>query len=327
MSDKSQLLEFGFPELHVDKALKATNNAGLQQALDWLSENAGQAFLDEPIDTTTTNEEEEASATTTVADEQAQSLVCNECGKQFKNEDLAQYHAVKSGHTDFAQSTEAVKPLSDEEKRQKLEELQTRIAEKRRKRDEEEKAEQRKNEILRRKAGQDQGEQQERLKEQQALREVERQRQLKEEDKRAAARIKLQIEQDKRDRADRLAKEKAERAGGSAQESGEPQQLAPSMLKTGLPRVSTSATQTRLQIRPMVKIKGQDGPLRPVTGVFEAEQTLKDVIKYVRKEMPGLGHHFKLATTFPRKDFGTHDEGKTLKELGLVPNAALILTE
>ncbi|KAJ1854548.1 hypothetical protein GGH12_003553 [Coemansia sp. RSA 1822] len=322
MGDKEQLLEFGFPELHVDKALKATNG-GLQQALDWLSENAGKPLLDEPMDETPSSEPTETpNEPAPVSDEQAQSLVCNECNKQFKNEELAQYHAVKSGHTDFAQSTEAVKPLSEEEKKRKLAELQDRIAEKRRLRDEEEKQDQRKNEILRRKAGQDISEQQERLKEEQMKRDIEKQKQLKDEDKRATARIKQQIEQDKRDRAERLVKEKAERDG-----TVQPVKEHTSMLKQGLPKIETSATQTRLQIRPMVQIKGQDGPVRPITCVFEADQTLKDVIKHVKQQLPGLGHHFKLSMSFPRKDFATSDESKTLRELGLVPNAALILTE
>ncbi|KAJ1753542.1 hypothetical protein IW139_004453 [Coemansia sp. RSA 353] len=322
MGDKEQLLEFGFPELHVDNALKATNNGGLQQALDWLSENEGKPILDEPLDKPDETPSTEPADPSSVSDEQAQSLVCNECNKQFKNEELAQYHAVKSGHTDFAQSTDAVKPLSEEEKKRKLAELQDRIAEKRRLRDEEEKQDQRKNEILRRKAGQDMTEQQERMKEEQMKRDIEKQKQLKEEDKRATARIKQQIEQDKRDRAMRAAKEKAERDGAPL-----PVTEQTSMLKQGLPKIETSATQTRLQIRPMVQIKGQDGPVRPVTCVFEADQTLKDVIKHVKQQLPGLGHHFKLSTSFPRKDFGASDESKTLRELGLVPNAALILTE
>ncbi|KAJ2851626.1 hypothetical protein IWW36_000949 [Coemansia brasiliensis] len=314
MSDKEQLLEFGFSEALVEQALQATNNAGLNQALDWIN-NHQDAPTEETPNSGTADQASDVA--------EAQSLVCNDCGKQFKNEDLAQYHAVKSGHTNFAQSTEAVKPLSEEEKKQKLAELQERIAEKRRKREKEEKEEQRQNELLRRKAGKDLSEQQERLKEEQMKREFEKQKRMKEEDKRAAQRIKEQIEQDKRDRAARLAQEKAEREG-QVVAAGDKEPQLPSLLEKGLPKISTSATQTRLQIRPMGQVKGSP---RPLTGVFEVDQTLKDVIKFIRQELPGIGHHAKLSTTFPRKDFGSHDEAKTLKELGLVPNAALILTE
>lgn len=41
----------------------------------------------------------------------------------FRNQALASYHSTKSGHTDFEESTEELKPLTEEEKAQKLEEV------------------------------------------------------------------------------------------------------------------------------------------------------------------------------------------------------------
>jgi len=38
----------------------------------------------------------------------AKSLKCSDCGKLFKNADLANYHAQKSGHENFEESTEEV---------------------------------------------------------------------------------------------------------------------------------------------------------------------------------------------------------------------------
>ncbi|KAJ2877829.1 hypothetical protein IWW38_006478, partial [Coemansia aciculifera] len=211
-----------------------------------------------------------------------------------------------------------------------LTELQQRIADKRKLRAEAEKEEQRQNELLRRKAGQDVTEQKEKLKDQMMLREIEKQKRVKEEDKRAKQKIKDQIEQDKRDRAARVAKEKAERDGAAAGSlSGQKEELdaaaAPSMLQSGLPKITTTSNQTRLQIRPMLQ-SSKGGPAPPVTHVFAADQTLKDVIEFVKKEIPHVGSHFKLSTSFPRKDFESRHESMTLKELGLVPNAALILT-
>lgn len=43
MSDKEQLISFGFSEARVNKALKQTKNSGLTQALDYL-----QAHADDP---------------------------------------------------------------------------------------------------------------------------------------------------------------------------------------------------------------------------------------------------------------------------------------
>jgi hypothetical protein len=38
----------------------------------------------------------------------AKSLKCTDCGKLFKNADLANYHAEKSGHENFEETTEEV---------------------------------------------------------------------------------------------------------------------------------------------------------------------------------------------------------------------------
>ncbi|KAJ2034924.1 hypothetical protein GGI03_003094 [Coemansia sp. RSA 2337] len=306
--------------MYSEKALKATNNSGLQPALDWLDAHANDASIDDPVvyEEPTT---EETAATT----EHAQSIKCNECDKLFSSADLAQVHATKTGHQDFAESTEAIKPLTEEEKKQKLDEIQRRIAEKRQKREEAEKEEQRQNELLRRKAGQDMTEQKEKLKDQMLLREIEKQKREKEDDKRAKQKIKDQIEQDKRDRAVRVAKEKAERDGTSAPTAAAEEPGAPSMLVSGLPKVTSDSNQARLQIRPMLQ-SSKGGPAPPVTHIFAADQTLKDVIEFVKKEMPHVGSHFKLSMSFPRKDFEHHHESMTLKDLGLVPNAALILT-
>ena len=43
------------------------------------------------------------------ADAEAKSIKCSVCGKTFKNVDLANYHAEKSGHDQFEESTEEVR--------------------------------------------------------------------------------------------------------------------------------------------------------------------------------------------------------------------------
>lgn len=40
---------------------------------------------------------------------EAKSIKCSICGKTFKNVDLANYHAEKSGHDQFEESTEEVR--------------------------------------------------------------------------------------------------------------------------------------------------------------------------------------------------------------------------
>jgi len=42
------------------------------------------------------------------------------CGKLLKSEDEAQLHATRSGHANFSESTEEVKPLTEEERKAQL---------------------------------------------------------------------------------------------------------------------------------------------------------------------------------------------------------------
>ena len=73
----------------------------------------------EPIETVEGNADElsaedQAAIAAAMAEDnipQAKSLKCLDCGKLFKNADLANYHAEKSGHENFEESTEEVPPL------------------------------------------------------------------------------------------------------------------------------------------------------------------------------------------------------------------------
>ncbi|ORX69084.1 hypothetical protein DL89DRAFT_268120 [Linderina pennispora] len=302
-SDKDTLIEFGFPPVRIDKALKATQGKGLQAALDWLDSHQNDAGIDDPIEeapaqTVDSTDTEEAPA----ASAPAQSLVCNECGKQFSSHDKASYHA------DFSESTEAVKPLTEEEKAARLAEIQDKIAAKRKAQADKDKEEQRRNEMIRRKAGQEEQDIREKLQTQEQLKAIAKQRQEKELDKLARQRVKEQIESDRKER-------EARRRRDSAQDAAkQQQQQKPSMLQAGVPKVA-AGSQARLQIRPMSKGLGDIGH---ITHVFESSQTLADVT--------GV-KHFKLAMTFPRKEFGEKHQTKTLAELGLAPSAALAMTE
>lgn len=104
-----------------------------------------------------------------------QSIKCSQCGKIFKNTALANFHAEKSGHDQFEESTEEVacyfvsaisrnpyadyvtvlqiKPLTEEEKKQKLADLRKAMAEKRARKAKEEEKDNKANILLQRKAG------------------------------------------------------------------------------------------------------------------------------------------------------------------------------
>ena len=43
-------------------------------------------------------------------------IVCCRCGKLLRDADAVQFHAAKTQHSSFSESTDEVKPLSKEEK-------------------------------------------------------------------------------------------------------------------------------------------------------------------------------------------------------------------
>jgi hypothetical protein len=114
-------------------------------ALEWLEKTQ-----DKPLDEIQAEESataEGSSSATGGAGDTAQSWVCNECGKKFRNMTAVQVHGERSGHSDFAESTEEIAPLTEEEKKAKLEELRLKLAEKRSGMSEQDKADKKKNEV------------------------------------------------------------------------------------------------------------------------------------------------------------------------------------
>ena len=81
--------------------------------------------------------------------EEAKSLVCGECGRKLRSHAQAEFHATKTGHVDFSESTEEIAPLTEEEKKAKLEELRRRLAEKRSGTSEQDRLDKKKNEVRR----------------------------------------------------------------------------------------------------------------------------------------------------------------------------------
>lgn len=78
-------------------------------------------------------------STTSEADAEAKSIKCDDCGKLFKNEMEVSFHAAKSGHSNFSESTEEKKPLTEEERKVQLALLEAKIKQKRLEREEKEK--------------------------------------------------------------------------------------------------------------------------------------------------------------------------------------------
>ncbi|KAJ8489230.1 hypothetical protein ONZ45_g13664 [Pleurotus djamor] len=203
------------------------------------------------------------------------------CGKIFKNTALVNFHAEKSGHDQFEESTEEVKPLTEEEKKQKLAELREKMAAKRATKAVEDEKEARANEAIRRKSGKDLEKAKQELKEKQVIKEAEERRRDKIEDAKARAAVKAQIEADKKARADKAAREKALREGRDLPSDASTSATPPSRPAASAPSgvAGKDFKETRLQIRmasggqPYTTTLSSDAPLREVAE-FLAGQTL-----------------------------------------------------
>ena len=116
-------------------------------AVGWLEEVQGKS-LDEIKEA---DAKAETDPRTVPADlkpgEEAKSLVCGECGRKLRSHAQAEFHATKTGHIDFSESTEEIAPLTEEEKKAKLEELRKKLAEKRSGTSEQDKIDKKKNEV------------------------------------------------------------------------------------------------------------------------------------------------------------------------------------
>ncbi|GAA5900835.1 hypothetical protein JCM8208_004623 [Rhodotorula glutinis] len=322
MSDRDTLISMGFSDTRVNKALKGTNNAGLGQALDFLEKHADES---ESWWEAADEDEDEEGAPSGADNPEAKSLRCGDCGKLFRNQALASYHSTKSDHTNFEESTEELKPLTEEEKAEKLRELRAKMDEKRRVQAKLDAEENKRNEEIRRKSGKDEAQAREALK----LKEAERAAVLRKKEKAdelaARARIKEQIEADKRARAEKSAREKALREGrnpdiaAAAVSGGGAAPPVPVVPAASASSASSGEKKTYDAAR--LQIRVPSGP--PLVHSLPATSTLGEVVEWV-KGQTGLAS-VTLTCSFPRKTYGSADLDKDLKTLNLVPSAVLLV--
>lgn len=279
----------------------------MADAIDWLDANA-----DKSLDDIKAEDQAQSAAKAAEAEEQAQSLVCNECGKKFRGTAQAEFHASKSGHTDFAESTEEIAPLTDEEKTAKLAELREKLAAKRGIQAEQDKADQKRNEQINRKKTKETEDMKEQLKVKEQIKDAEKKRREKQEDIDAKKRIQAKIAADKEERRLKAEREKAERAGVAPPAAPSAPVVAAPAATTSKPASEYKETRLRLQT------EGGN-----IMKTFPVETTLFEVAAAVGDE---TGRDVESFTqNFPRKVFNQEFFGETLKELKLVPSASLIV--
>jgi len=309
-SDLDQLLDMGFDKSRAEIAVK--KSGGLQGALEWLEKNQDKSLEDIQAEEKDKGAEDDDEATQAKIAEletgQAKSMVCNECGKKFRSMNAAEFHASKTEHTDFSESTEEIAPLTEDEKKQRLEELRERLKAKKAAGAVQDKEEQRRNEQIRQKSTKETQEAKEELQRKEQIKEAARKRQEKLDDLEAKKRIKAKIEADKAERKRKADEAKAAREGRAAPVASEP--AAPVASK---PKADHNEARLRLQT------EGGN-----ITKTLPAETTLFELAQQVQSETGKPVQSF--ATTFPRKTFeGDVDMSKTLKEAGLVPSSVLIV--
>lgn len=304
-TDLEQLLEMGFEEERAQLAVQRTS--GLQGALEWLEKNQEKSIED--IKAAPTEDQD----TPLNPGEIARSLICNECGKRFRSTAQAEFHASKTEHTDFAESVEEIAPLTEAEKAAKLEELRLRLNEKRKSQSERDKEDMKRNDDIRKKSTKETQDIKEELAKKELLKEAASKRREKLEDIAAKEKIRARIAADKEERRLRSEREKAEREGRAA-----PIQpiAAAAPISSGPPTSKPASAYTETRLR----LQTPDGN---VMKTFPVDTTLFELAEELTKQ---TGMEVKSFTqTFPRKVFNSDFFGETLKELGLVPSASLIL--
>jgi len=327
------LTEMGFTKEKAEQAETATKGQGLQAAIDWLVADAeGVSSIEEKNEVLTTSESNEVNnegEEQNTSDEskkedsarssnetqpssqtgmQALSLVCEECGKQLKSEMDAQAHAARTGHQQFAESSEAIRPLTEEEKQEQLKHLQQKLVERRQHRETTEKEEAKQREKIRRKMGKEITEAKQKHDLAEIQRIAEERRKEKHDDKLYRQRLKQKIAQDR-------ANMKAAQASSSAPV---PKHAPPPAQPPALKQEAKEYDTCRIQFR------FPNGSTK--TANFDPMDSLSELCRFASDNGYDGNTPLRLMTTFPRKTFGPSDMPMTLKELGLVPSSVIIVS-
>lgn len=324
MSDIQTLVDMGFPKEKAERALQVTGSKGVEAAMEWLLAHADEdipsssgpsdaSMLQSADDKGPAPTGETAGVASDTSPPVAKSLKCDECGKLFKSQDDVEFHAAKTQHSSFSESTEEKKPLSEEEKKAQLALLEEKMKRKRQEREENEKKEALERERLRIKSGKDMLEARRKLEEQEMKKVMDQRRREKMEEKAARERVKAQIEADK---AARKAKQSGEPVTSSLPSSTVLTPVEPTVTKPGAPKTYTS---TRIQIRML------DGSALVET--FDAKEQLAAVRLFVQLKLGANPAPFGFMTNFPKKVYCSEDYEVPLDKLGLVPSAVLIVTK
>lgn len=302
----------GFERERAEMAVK--RSGGLQGALEWLEQNQDKTLDDVKAETAVAAAAAEDGPALKPGEE-ARSLVCNECDKKFKSHAQAEFHASKTEHVDFSESTEEIAALTEDEKKAKLEELRLRLAEKRSGQSAEDKEITKRNEAIRRKATKETQDLKEDLQRKEQLKLADAKRREKQAELDAKQRIRAKIQADKEERRLRAEKEKAQREGRAPAAASPPVASAPAAAASPTTSKPASAyTETRLRLQFGSRTATQSFPVTATLGEVASSVT-SSVVKSFEQN-------------YPKKKFRRDlDFDRTLKDAGLVPSAVLVVEE
>ncbi|XP_071833467.1 UBX domain-containing protein 1-like isoform X2 [Apostichopus japonicus] len=325
-SNLNILLEMGFSENRAKRALTATQYKGIQEAIDWIGAHENDPSIDDPFvepqghklcedssaDGGGSSNSEGQQSTNDPSQSEAKSLKCDDCGKLIKSTEEAEMHAARTSHQNFSESTEEVKPLTEDERKQQMDRLQEKIKLRQQEKKALEKKEAIEKEKLRRKQGKQLTNMKQQMETDELMKIAEQKRREKLEDKLARKKVKDQIAQDKADRAARFGKTAGTGDSSVATDAAVSQQRK----EPAPPAAKKEYNEARIQIRLT------DGTTLKQT--FSADEQLSAIRLYVEmNRSDGMGP-FTFMTTFPRKVFTSEDMETPLKELGLIPSAVLV---
>jgi len=181
----------GFPLVRAQKGL-LYGPGTVEGAVDWLMEHQDDEDIDHPVPMGPL--------------QKMQSYKCNDCGKVLSNMANLELHANKTGHSDFEESTEAVVPLTEEEKKAKIAEIKELLRLKRAEREESEKVDDVTREKQRRNMGKEMAKTREQMEIEARKREALVRKREKEAFRKERERLRAELAKDKAERAARGGK-------------------------------------------------------------------------------------------------------------------------
>ncbi|KZS17603.1 UBX domain-containing protein 1-B [Daphnia magna] len=314
-SNLQSLLEMGFSQQLAEKAIQETGDQNIEVAMDWLIVNSEK--YSQQLDNTQPKTEEcaasEAEVSRTETASTAKSIKCDECNRLFSSSSEIEFHAAKTGHSQFSESTDEKKPLTEEEKKEQLRKVEELMKLKRKEREEKEKAEQLEQEKRRIQSGKELLSIKKKFEEDEIRKIAEERRREKEEEKKARQRVKEQIEQDK------LARK--QKAGNLA--------TTPVVIPPVQPSVPVTPSQPKDYKETRIQIRLPNGST--MTQTFGAKEQLASVRLFIQMNrtdlVAGVSEPFRIQTNFPRKIFTEEEYEKPLDILGLVPSAVLMVSK